>query len=336
MVDKKKIRIVDATLRDGMHAVSHQFTPDDVKNIASALDKAGVDTIEVSHGDGLGGSSFQYGFAAASDEDYLEAASSVLEKAKLSVLLLPGIGTKKDLEMASNYGAKVVRVATHCTEADVSPQHIAMAKDKGMEAVGFLMMSHMVGAEHLIEQARIMVDAGADVVYITDSAGAMTPNEVRKKISALKDNFDVEVGFHGHNNLGLAVGNTLEAIKAGATIIDCNLAGLGAGSGNAPMEALVAVLDKTGYDTGIDLFKILDACKNEVRPKMHRPQILDEDSVVLGYAGVYSSFLLHARRASKKYGVDAREILIKLGEMGVVGGQEDIIFDVAYNMSKKK
>ncbi len=335
MTNKQKIRVIDTTLRDGMHAVSHKFTSEDMAAIASALDEAGVDTLEVSHGDGLGGSSYQYGFAAASDEEYLKAVSGELDNTKLAILLLPGIGTKKDLEMAIDYGAEVARVATHVTEADVSPQHIKMAKDKGLEAIGFLMMAHMEKPEKVLEQAKLMEDYGADIVYITDSAGALTPESTKTRVSTLKEGLDVEIGFHAHNNLDLAIGNTIAAIEAGATVVDGTLGGLGAGAGNAPIEALVASLDKLGYETGVDLYKIIDACEEEVKPRMHRPQVLDGTSLMLGYAGVYSSFLLHAERAAEKYDVDPRDILVKLGEMGVVGGQEDIIVDAAYKMSQQ-
>jgi 4-hydroxy-2-oxovalerate aldolase len=330
----KKIRLVDSTLRDGMHAVSHKFTPEDMAAIASRLDKSGLDIIEVSHGDGLGGSSYQYGFAAASDQEYLEAVSKVLNNSKLAVLLLPGIGTRKDLEMAINCGAEIARIATHCTEADISPQHIAMAKKKGLEVIGFLMMAHMIEADELLTQAKIMEKAGADVVYVTDSAGALTPGEVRDRVSKLNKGLEIEVGFHAHNNLDLAVGNTIAAIDAGATIVDGTLSGLGAGAGNAPTEAIVATLEKLDYDLNIDLYEIIDTSEEEVKPRMHRPQILDGTSLMLGYAGVYSSFLLHTERAAKKYNVDPRDILVKLGEMGVVGGQEDIILDIASKISK--
>ncbi len=334
MGKKQKIRIIDSTLRDGMHAVSHQFTPDDMAAIASALDQAGVETIEASHGDGLGGSSFQYGFAAASDEEYLKAVSRVLRNSRLAVLLLPGIGIKEDLEMATDYGAKVARIATHVTEADISPQHIKMAKNKGMEVIGFLMMAHMVEPKKVLEQAKLMEGYGADVVYVTDSAGALTPRGTRERISLLKENLSVDIGFHAHNNMDLAIGNTLAAIEAGDTVVDGTLAGLGGGAGNAPTEALVAVLDKLGYDTGVDLFKVIDASEDEVKPRMHRPQSLNGTSLMLGYAGVYSSFLLHVQRAAEKFDVDPRELLVKLGEIGVVGGQEDLIVDVAYKMSQ--
>lgn len=331
----KKIRIVDTTLRDGMHAVAHQFTPEDMAEIAMKLDEAGVDTIEVSHGDGLGGSSFQYGFAAASDQEYLEAVSKVLKRSKLAVLLLPGIGTQEHLEMAAQYGAKVARIATHVTEADVGEQHIKLAKKLGMEAIGFLMMSHMVDKEKVVEQAKLFESYGADTIYVTDSAGALAPNEVRERIEAVKKAVSVPIGHHAHNNLGLAIANSLAAIEAGADIVDGTCKGLGAGAGNAQLEVLVAVLNKLGYETGIDLYKIMDVADDIVAPKMKRPQVIDKNSLSIGYAGTYGSFLLHALRASEKFGVDARDILIEMGRRKTVGGQEDMIVDVAYEFSKK-
>lgn len=338
MGTKKRIRIIDTTLRDGMHAVSHSFSTEDMAAIASALEKAGVDTIEVSHGDGLGGSSYQYGFSKATDEEYLKAVSAVLQKrkTKLAILLLPGIGTKKDLEMAIDCGAQVARIATHVTEADVSPQHIEMAKKRGLETIGFLMMAHMAEPAKVLEQAKMMEHYGADIVYVTDSAGALTPQHVRERVGALYEELQVKVGFHAHNNLGLAIGNTIAAIEAGATVVDGTLGGLGAGAGNAPLEVLVASLDKSGYETGIDLYKAIDACENEVKPRAHRMPSIDGTSLMLGYAGVYSSFLLHSHKAAERFAIDTRDLLVKLGEMGVVGGQEDLIVDVAYKMRRER
>ncbi len=331
----KRIRIIDSTLRDGMHAVSHQFTPDEVAEIAAGLDAAGIDTIEVSHGDGIGGSSYNYGFAAAKDEDYLKAVSQVLKNSKLGVLLLPGIGIARDLEMAAKYGVKVARIATHCTEADIGEQHIKIAKEMGMEAIGFLMMSHMIPPEKLVEQEKLFESYGADAVYVTDSAGAMTPYDAKIRIEAVKAAVNIPVGYHAHNNLGLAIGNTLAAIEAGAMYIDGTARGLGAGAGNAQTEILVAVLTKMGYETGVDLYKIMDVAEELVAPKMRRPQIIDKAALSLGYAGVYGSFLLHAMRAADKFKVDVRDILIELGRLKTVGGQEDMIVDVAYELSLK-
>ncbi len=330
-----QIRIVDTTLRDGMHAVSHQFSPEDTAEVVAALDGAGVDTIEATHGDGIGGSSFQYGFGKATDEDYIRAAAGAIKNSKLAVLLLPGIGTGKDLEMAAGYGARVVRVATHVTEADIGEQHIKIAKELGMEAFGFLMMSHMVSPEVIAEQAKLFEGYGADAVYVTDSAGAMLPEQVVARITAVKNAVSIPVGHHSHNNMGLAIGNSLAAVRAGATLVDGTCKGLGAGAGNAMTEVLTAVFEKAGFSTGIDLYKIMDAADDVVVPKMHRPQVITRESLTIGYAGVYGSFLLHALRAAEKYQVDARDILVELGKRKTVGGQEDMIIDVAYELSKK-
>jgi 4-hydroxy 2-oxovalerate aldolase len=331
-----KIRIIDATLRDGMHAVSHQFTPDDMAVIAAAMDAAGVDTVEIGHGDGQGGSTFQYGYAAASDEDYLKAVSSVLTRTKLDILILPGIGTEPDIELGAKYGAKVVRVATHVTEADIGAQHIALTKKLGLEAVGFLMMSHMASVEKVVEQAQLFESYGADLVYVTDSAGAMLPWQVSEKIAAVKAAVSIPVGFHGHNNLGLAIGNTIAAVQAGASSVDSCLCGLGAGSGNAQTEVLAAVFDLMEIDTGLDLYAVMDAAEDLVRPRMRRPQAIDKLGLSIGWAGVYGSFLLHSIRAGKKFGVDPRDILVELGRLKTVGGQEDLIIDVASKLAAGK
>lgn len=331
-----RIRIMDTTLRDGMHSVSHQMTVEEMIRIADGLEGAGVDTLEVSHGEGLAGHSIQYGFAAAPDKEYLKAVSSVLHRTKLAVLLLPGVGTKEELDMAASYGAKVARIATHVTEADISQQHMQLAKEIGMEVIGFLMMAHMVPPEIIAHQARLMESYGADIVYVVDSAGALVPNTTKERVQALKKSLKVQVGFHGHNNLSMAVANTLMAVENGATAVDGTLKGLGAGSGNAATEVLVAVLHKLGYETEIDLYKIMDAAEKLVKPIMRRPQEIDTAALTLGYAGVYSSFLLHAYRASERFGIDARDILIELGRRKVVGGQEDLIIDVAYELAKRK
>lgn len=337
MTDKKrKIRIIDTTLRDGSHSLFHQFELDAVKKISQSLDKAGIDTFEVSHGDGLGGSSIQYGYSKHSDRELLQAACSVSTNSKLAVLLLPGIGVKEDLEKAYLDGARVARIATHVTEADISKQHMNLAKKYKMEVIGFLMLAHMADSEKLLEQAKLMESYGADVIYIVDSAGAMWPAQVREKVNKLKQGIAVQVGFHAHNNLGLAIGNTIAAIDEGVDVVDGCLAGLGAGAGNAPTEVLVAVLEKQGYETGIDLYGIMDAAEDIVRPILNRNQLIDKAALSLGYAGVYSSFLLHALSASEKYGLDSRDILIELGKKGVVGGQEDMIIDVALELLSKK
>jgi len=322
-------------MRDGMHAVSHQFTPDEIAEIAAALDNAGVDTIEISHGDGLGGSSFQYGFAAASDEEYLKAAAAVLKKTKLAVLLLPGIGTVRDLEVAAKAGATVVRVATHVTEADIAAQHIKAAHSMGMEAIGFLMMCHMVEKEKIVEQAKLFEEYGAQGVYVTDSAGALLPDQVAERISAVKAAVSLPVGHHSHNNMGLSVANSLKAVEAGADILDVCTKGLGAAAGNAPLEVVNAVLLRAGYETGVDLFKAMDVADDIIVPKMRRPLSIDRNSLSIGYAGTYGSFLLHSIRAAEKYGVDPREILLEMGRRKTVGGQEDMIIDVAYQLSRR-
>lgn len=335
-MNKRDIHLVDTTLRDGSHAVSHQFTVEQVAAVARGLDEAGVEYIEVSHGDGLAGSSFNYGFLQEKEEELLKAVSRTIKKAKLTVLLLPGIGTIEDLKMAADCGATVVRVATHVTEADIAEQHIGMAKDLGMMAVGFLMMAHMVPPEKVVEQAKLFESYGADYVNIADSAGAMLPKDVQDRVAAVVDALKIPVGFHAHNNLTLATANSLAAIEAGATYIDGTLRGLGAGAGNTQIEALVGVLNKLGYHTGIDFYKIMDVAEEIVEPLMHYPQVVRNAPLMLGYAGVYSSFLLHTYRAAERFGLDPRDILVELGRRRMVGGQEDMIVDVAYQLAKQK
>ena len=332
----KSIRIFDTTLRDGMHAVSHKMTPEEMASIAAGLEEAGVDTIEVGHGDGIGGSSMQYGFARATDEEYFKAISQVLKKTKFAVLLIPGIGTVEDLEVAMKYGLNTVRVATHVTEADTGEQHIKFAKQNGLEAVGFLMMSHMAPPEKIVEQAKKFESYGVDRINITDSAGAMLPSEIKIRIKSVLDAVSIPVGFHAHNNLGLAVGNTLAAIEAGASSVDGTVRGLGAGAGNAQLEVLIAALNKAGYETGVDFYKLMDLGKDIVDGLMDRPQIISNEALAIGYAGAYGSFMLHSRRAAEKFGVDARDILLELGRRKTVGGQEDLIIDVAIELAKKK
>ncbi|RDW20146.1 4-hydroxy-2-oxovalerate aldolase [Oceanobacillus arenosus] len=334
MSNQSKIKITEVALRDGSHAVSHQYTVDQVTATAKALNKAQVPYIEVSHGDGLGGSSLQYGLSKTNELELIEAAVSVADFSKIAVLLLPGIGTIGDLKEAANLGAKMARVATHVTEADVSKQHIQTAKELGMETVGFLMMSHMAPTEKLLEQAKLMESYGADTVYVVDSAGALLPHQVKERIKALRQALNVNIGFHGHNNLSLAMGNTLAAIEEGATRIDGSIRCLGAGAGNTQTEVLVAVLDKMGIQTGIDLYKMMDIAEDIVAPILPKPQEINRDSLTLGYAGVYSSFLLHANRAAKKFSVESRDILVELGKREIIGGQEDMIFDVAAELSK--
>ena len=321
--------VVDTSLRDGMHSVSHSFTPDDVRRIVAGLDAARVDVIEVTHGDGLGGSSIQYGRAVATDDQLVAAALETAEHAAIAVLLLPGIGTVRDLERMTALGATVARIATHCTEADIAQQHIAWAKEHGMRVAGFLMMSHMLEPAALAAQAGLMESYGADVVYVVDSAGALVPRTARERVLALREKLGSEVGFHAHNNLGCAVGNTLAAAGAGASWVDGSLRGLGAGAGNSATEVLCAALERHGTPTAVDLFALMDVAEEVVAPLLPRPQIIDRESLLLGYAGVYSSFRLHAERAARKYGVDARDVLIELGHRRIVGGQEDMIIDVA-------
>jgi 4-hydroxy-2-oxovalerate aldolase len=339
MTEKKRyIRVVDSTMRDGSHPMAHQYTTEQVAEISAALDGAGVPLIEVSHGDGLGGSSLNYGFSKVDEQDLLAAAQGAIKNAEITVLLLPGIGIQEDLKAAYDRGARAVRVATHCTEADIAIQHIGLARELGMETLGFLMMAHMIEPEALLEQAKIQEAAGAQTVYVTDSAGAMRPDGVKRRVEALRTglNPETKVGIHCHNNLGLGIGNSLAAIDEGADYVDGSLAGLGAGAGNAQTEVLAAVLELEGYDTGIDVYKIMDAAEEVVRPMMQRPQIVDRASLVLGYAGVYSSFLLHTYRAAAKFNIEPRDILMELGRRKVVGGQEDSIIDLAAELAAAK
>lgn len=331
-----KINIIDTTLRDGSHAVSHSFTPEQARRIAAGLDSAGVAIVECSHGDGLSGSSINYGFSKHDEKELLKALIPELKAAKPGVLLLPGIGTIEDLEQVHDLGVQVVRVATHCTEADIGIQHIQYAKSVGMMAVGFLMMCHMVSPEKLLEQAKIFQDAGADYINIADSAGHMLPDDVTARIGYLSEHLDIPVGFHAHANLGMAIANSLAAADAGAKYLDATCRGLGAGAGNAQNEVLAAVLSMRGYDTGMDLFAIQDVAEQIVEPIMHRPQVINTASLSLGYAGVYSSFLLHTMRAAERFDLNPREILLELGRRKMVGGQEDMIVDVAYALSQKK
>ena len=335
---KRYVRVIDSTMRDGSHAMAHQFTSEQVAQIATALDGAGLTTLEISHGDGLGGSSFNYGFSKEPEEHWLSAAAKVVKNAEIAVLLLPGIGTQENLKEAYDLGARVARIATHCTEADIAQQHISLARDMGMETIGFLMMAHMISPEHLAEQAKLMESYGAQCVYIVDSAGALRLDGVRQRVNALRGALsdEVKVGAHCHNNLGLSIGNSLAAIEEGADYVDGCTVGLGAGAGNTPTEVLVSVLELEGYETGIDVFKIQDAAEDVVKPIMPRPQVIDRAGLVLGYAGVYSSFLLHTYRAAAKFNVEPRDILMELGRRGTVGGQEDTIIDLAADMAKER
>ena len=334
----QKITLHDMTLRDGMHPKRHLMTLEQMRTVAQGLDDAGVPLIEVTHGDGLGGASVNYGFPAHSDEEYLSTVVPLMKQAKVSALLLPGIGTVDHLKMAHELGVHTIRVATHCTEGDVSEQHITQARNLGMDTVGFLMMAHMNDAAGLVKQARLMEGYGANCIYVTDSAGYMLPEHVTERITAVRQALkpETELGFHGHHNLAMGVANSIAAIEAGANRIDAAAAGLGAGAGNTPLEVLVAVLDRMGIDTGVDVWKIQDVAEDLVVPLMDFPIRIDRDALTLGYAGVYGSFLLFAKRAEKKYGIAARDLLVELGRRGMVGGQEDMIEDTALTMARER
>jgi 4-hydroxy 2-oxovalerate aldolase len=332
----QKPRITDSSLRDGSHPMRHQFTVEQVRTVARALDEAGVPVIEVSHGDGLGGSSLQYGFSLVDEMELISAAREVCTRAKIAVLLLPGVGTRNELREAARRGASIVRIATQCTEADVSEQHFGLAKELGLETVGFLMMAHMRSPAVLAEQARLMESYGADCVYVVDSAGAMLPADAAARVAELKRALHCQVGFHAHNNLGVAIGNSLAALEAGAEQIDGCLRGLGAGAGNAPTELLAAVLDKLGLNPGLDVFRLCDAAEYVLAPMMPFQPIPNRDAITIGYAGVYSTFLLHARRAGERFGLDPREILVELGRRKAMAGQEDWIIDVAQEFSARR
>lgn len=332
------LRITDSTLRDGSHAMRHQFTEEQVRAVVHALDTAGVQVIEVAHGDGLGGSSFNYGFSRVDEFQLIRAAVEEARQARIAILMLPGVGTVEDLKHAREVGASVARIATHCTEADTSIQHFNAARDLGMETVGFLMLSHRTTPEKLAEQARIMVDAGSQCVYVVDSAGALVLGDAQARVQAVLAEIgdQAQVGFHGHQNLSMGVANSVLAYQSGARQIDGALCALGAGAGNAPTEVIAATFERLGVKTGLDVNEVLSAAENVVRPVIPRLPWMDRSSIIQGYAGVYSSFLLHAERAAERYGVPAHEILQRVGEAGYVGGQEDMIIDIALQLRQER
>ena len=334
----RKVILHDMSLRDGMHAKKEQISVEEMVKVARGLDGAGVPYLQVTHGGGLGGNSIQHGFAPHTNAEYLEAVCSAVDRICISVLLIPGLGTMKELKESYECGARSVHVATHCTEADTSPQHIAFARELGMDTSGFLMMAHLNSPKGIAEQGKLMESYGANTVYVTDSAGYMLPADVTAQVSALRGvlNPETEIGFHGHHNLGMGVANSVAAIEAGASRIDASAAGLGAGAGNTPTEVLAAVLDRMGAETGIDLFKLMDVAEDIVTPLMDQPVRVDRDSLTLGYAGVYSTFLFHAKRAAERFGVPARDVLVELGRKKMIGGQEDMIWDTAMSMAKQR
>jgi len=337
-LDGRKVILHDMCLRDGMHAKGEQISVEEMVRVATALDDANVPYIQVTHGAGLGGNSLQHGFSMASNEEYISAVAPLMKQAIVSVLLIPGMGTMKELQSAYDAGARSVHVATHCTEANTSPQHMAFARKLGMDTTGFLMMAHLNTAKGLAEQAALMESYGAQTVYLTDSAGYMLPEDVTRCISALRETLkpETEIGFHGHHNLGMGIANSIAAIAAGASRIDGSAAGLGAGAGNTPLEVFAAVCERMGIETGVDLFKLMDLSENIILPLMDHVIRVDRESLTLGYAGVYSTFLLHAKRAAERFGIPARDILVELGRKKMIAGQEDMIVDTAMTMAKQR
>lgn len=334
--DSMDVRVTDTSLRDGSHHKRHQFTASEARAIVGALDDAGVPVIEVTHGDGLGGSSFTYGFSLTPEQELISVAVATARRARIAFLMLPGVGVKDDILAAADNGASICRIATHCTEADISVQHFGLARDRGLETVGFLMMAHSVSPSVLARQARIMADAGCQCVYVVDSAGALVLEQVSDRVAALVAELgdDAQIGFHGHENLGLGVANSIAAVRAGAMQIDGSTRRFGAGAGNTPVEAFVGVCDKLGISTGVDFFKIVDAAEDVVRPTMPSECTLDRMALIMGYAGVYSSFLRHAYQQASRYGVSGAEILVRAGQRKLVGGQEDQLIDIALQLQR--
>ena len=334
----RKVLIHDMCLRDGMHAKREQISTAQMVKIATALDEAGVPLIQVAHGGGLGGNSLQHGFALHTNEEYWQAVVPKMKRAKVSVLLIPGLGTMKELQSAYDHGVRSVHVATHCTEADTAPQHIAYARKLGMDTTGFLMMAHLNTPEGLASQGKLMESYGAQTIYVTDSAGYMLPDDVKSRTRALREALrpETEIGFHGHHNLGMGIANSIAAIEEGASRIDASVAGLGAGAGNTPLEVFAAVCERMGIETGCDLFKLMDMAEDIIVPMMDQMVRVDRASLTLGFAGVYSTFLLHAKRLSAKYDIPARDILVELGRKKMIGGQEDMIEDTALTMARER
>lgn len=334
----RKVILHDMCLRDGMHAKREQISVEQMVKVATALDDAGVPYIQVTHGAGMGGNSLQHGFAPHSNEEYISAVAAAIKQARISILLLPGLGTMRETKSAFDAGARSVHVATHCTEADTAPQHIAFCRELGMDTTGFLMMAHLNDAKGIAEQGKLMESYGAHTVYVTDSAGYMLPQDVKDRIGALRDVLkpETEIGFHGHHNMGMGIANSIAAIEAGASRIDGSVAGLGAGAGNTPLEVFLAVCERMGIETGVDLFKLMDVAEEIIVPMMDHMVRVDRDSLTLGFAGVYSTFLLHAKRAAERFGVPARDVLVELGRKKMIGGQEDMIIDTAMTMAKER